>query len=53
LQGPYVAARVEFEPATFRTQGTELNTEAPRPNEVRNGPGSWSAYIEVPWNQEI
>jgi len=26
-QGPYVAARVGFEPATFRTQGTEL----PRP----------------------
>src|SRR6218665_3823865 len=26
-QGPYVAARVGFEPATLRMQGTELNTE--------------------------
>ena len=26
-QGPYVAARVEFKPATFRTQGTEPTTE--------------------------
>jgi len=27
VQGPYVAARVWFEFATFRTQGTELTTE--------------------------
>ncbi len=26
-QGPYVAARVGFEPATFRTQGTKPTTE--------------------------
>jgi len=25
-QGPYVVARVEFQPATFRTQGTEPTT---------------------------
>ena len=30
-QGPYVAARVAFEPATLRTQGTELTTEPPHP----------------------
>ena len=29
-QGPYVAARVGFEPATLRTQGAELTTELPR-----------------------
>ena len=26
-QGPYVVARVGFEPATLRTQSTELTTE--------------------------
>ena len=30
-QGPYVAARVGFEPATLRTEGTQLTTEPPRP----------------------
>src|SRR6218665_4089065 len=30
-QGPYMAARVGFEPATFRTEGTELPTEPPSP----------------------
>ena len=30
-QGPFVTARVGFEPATFRTQGTELTTEPSRP----------------------
>src|SRR6218665_3184388 len=29
-QGPYVQARVGFEPATLQTQGTELTTEPPR-----------------------
>ena len=29
-QGPYKAAKVEFEPVTLRTQGTELTTEPPR-----------------------
>jgi len=29
-QGPYVAAGVGFEPATLRTQGTELTTEPSR-----------------------
>ena len=29
-QGPYVAARVGFEPTTFRTQDIELTTEPPR-----------------------
>jgi len=28
-QGPYVAARVGFEPATLRTQGTEPTNESP------------------------
>ena len=28
-KGPYVAARVGFEPMTFRTQGTEPTTEPP------------------------
>ena len=31
VQGPYVAARVGFEPATIRTQGAELTTKPPRP----------------------
>ena len=30
-QSPYVAARMGFEPATFRTQGTELTTEPLHP----------------------
>src|SRR6218665_1626495 len=30
-QVPYVAARVGFEPATFRTQGTEPTTKPRRP----------------------
>ena len=30
-QGPYMAARVEFEPATLQTQSTEPTTEPPRP----------------------
>src|SRR6218665_1374230 len=30
-QGRYVAAGVEFQPATLRTQGTQLATEPPRP----------------------
>ena len=29
-QGPYVAAKAGFEPATLRTQGTEPTTETPR-----------------------
>ena len=29
VQGPYVAARVGFEPATLWTQGTEPTTEPP------------------------
>ena len=29
-QGPYMAARVGFETATLRTQGTEVTTEQPR-----------------------
>ena len=29
-QGPYVAARVGFEPATFQMHGTEPTTEPPR-----------------------
>ena len=36
ILGPSVAARVGFEPATFRTQGTELTTEPPRPTLVAN-----------------
>ena len=30
-QGSYVAARVGFEPATIRMQGTEPTTEQPHP----------------------
>ena len=30
-QGPYAAARVGFEPATLRSQGTERTTAPPRP----------------------
>src|SRR6218665_1127801 len=33
-QGPYVPARVGFEPVTLRTEGTELTNEPPR-NTVR------------------
>jgi len=33
-QGPYVVARVEFEPDTFRTKGIELTTEPPRSNSL-------------------
>ena len=33
-QGPYVAARVEFEPATLQTQSTEPTTEPPCPSRV-------------------
>ena len=35
-QGPYVVARVGFEPAIFRKQGTELTTEPPRPTNQQN-----------------
>ena len=38
-QGPYVTTRVGFEPATLRTQGTELITEPPRP----------TSYIKILW----
>ena len=31
LQGPYVAARVGFEPATLQTKGDESTYEPPRP----------------------
>jgi len=31
-QGPYVAVRVGFQPATFRTQGSERTSEPPRPH---------------------
>ena len=30
-QGPYMAARVGFEPATLRTEGAELTTGPPHP----------------------
>jgi len=33
-QGTYMAARVEFEPATFHMQGTELTNEPPRPTAI-------------------
>jgi len=29
-QGPYVATRVRFKPATLRTDGSKLTTEPPR-----------------------
>src|SRR6218665_2791378 len=32
-QGPYVAARAGFEPATLRTKGVESTNEQPRHNE--------------------
>jgi len=31
VQGPYVAVKVRFEPATLQTQSTELTTEPLRP----------------------
>src|SRR6218665_26369 len=31
---PYAVVRVGFEPATLRTQGTELNTEPPHPSDM-------------------
>ena len=31
IQGPYVAARAGFEPATLRTKGDESTNESPRP----------------------
>ena len=34
-QGPYVVARVWFEPATLRMQGRELTTEPLRPSYTR------------------
>ena len=34
VQGPYMAARVGFEPATFRTQGTEPTTDRLRPTRI-------------------
>ena len=37
--GPYIVARVGFEPATFPTQGTKLTTEPPSPTDY-----SVSAY---------
>ena len=37
-QGPYVAARVEFEPVTLWTQGTELTTVSPRPTLSHRAP---------------
>ena len=36
-QGPYMAARVGFEPATLWAQGTELTTEPPHPKIDRIG----------------
>jgi len=33
-QGPYVAAGVGFEPATFQTEGAELTPEPPRPTRL-------------------
>jgi len=30
-QGPYMATRVGFEPATLQTHGTKATTEPPRP----------------------
>ena len=39
-KGPYMAARVVFEPATLMTQGTEQGIEPPRLTNV-------SAYINL------
>ena len=36
-QGPYMAARVGFEPATLWTQGNELTTEPPCPAVCETG----------------
>ena len=33
-QGPYVAAKVRFKPATLWMQGTELTTEPPHPTSL-------------------
>src|SRR6218665_1899785 len=39
-QGSYVAARMGFEPATLRTQGTEVSTEPPRPTSTLSSSSS-------------
>src|SRR6218665_1781751 len=43
-QRPYVAARVGFEPATFRTQGTESTTEPPHPTKCTD----LSVFLWIP-----
>src|SRR6218665_412724 len=40
-QGPYVAARAGFEPATVRTKGVESTNETPRPTNI-NPPSVWA-----------
>ena len=43
-QGPYMAARVGFEPATYRTQGTESTSEPTHPTTL---PVSASDYNDI------
>jgi len=42
-QGPSVAARVWFEPATLRTKGDESSNEPPRPAPVGNWENEWDS----------
>ena len=44
-QGLYVAVRVGFEPATLRTQGSEVTTEPPRILLTSGGNGIQRVYI--------
>ena len=41
----YVAARVGFEPVTFRTQGAEPTTEPPRPHNQFHSPRPKNSLI--------
>ena len=52
-QGPYVEARVRFEPATFRTQGTEPTNEPSRLTKVGLTPSDIRHIIgEPPWTAD-
>src|SRR6218665_843717 len=43
VQGPYLVARVGFEPAILQTQGVDHTTEPPRPTEI----GCWLIQSKI------
>ena len=47
-QGPYVAARAEFEPTTLRTKGTESTNEPPCPTKLN----TVSNHANIMYKQE-